>query len=644
MSLGQSPSIRRPFAYIRILVFCLALLPALVLAQAGEPVALAVLVDPDGTETIERISAPARAHEFIEVTNGFSAGYTRKVHWFRFTLGASAHDNAPIWLVAHPPYLDDLRLFVPDSSRPNGFEVRRAGDHLPFSAREIPYRGFVFTLRPNHEQSQTYYMRLETSSTSVLSLTRWSPKDFQDSATLEYGLFGLFYGVIVMIILINLWPSLWRTEALFRYYLIYLGTTVLNLLSTNGFVGQYLLPEMPLLENAWTSVSTLLLLASAARFYQLVLEVTDKNPALHIFYRFMWWFSLLCIPVALLGYYTEAVRIAMAFAVVLTLISLCRSLALVHTRRAGATFVALACASGLFGSLAGVLTLLGILPGNFWLRHGFQTGTLGTVLAFHLALSARFRIQEQEHRNALDRAARAEFRAEQAHSARTQQQQFMAMLSHELRTPLAMIQGAAHGLKLLDATANPETSKRHGRIQRGIDRITDMLNQLLTSDRVDDEGLVAQIEEADLTEACGQVVSGIESQQRVQFNADFAIRARVDIALFQIVVGNLLDNALKYSPAGSPVALSVVESENAVHVRVDDHGKGVPEELVQSLFLRYIRGSSQGDIPGTGLGLYIVRKIAHLHGGEVSLERNAHGGCCFRVTFPRQPVADSPNP
>ena len=140
------------------------------------------------------------------------------------------------------------------------------------------------------------------------------------------------------------------------------------------------------------------------------------------------------------------------------------------------------------------------------------------------------------------------------------------------------------------------------------------------------------------------MVSGLESQQRVQFNADFAIRARVDIALFQIVVGNLLDNALKYSPAGSPVALSVVESENAVHVRVNDHGKGIPEELVQNLFLRYIRGSSQGDIPGTGLGLYIVRKIARLHGGEVCLERNAQGSCCFRVTFPRQPVTDSPNP
>ncbi|PLX70227.1 MAG: hypothetical protein C0607_20135 [Azoarcus sp.] len=643
MSQGQLASFRLSFAFIRTLVFCLALLPALALAQAGEPVALAVLVDPDGTETIERISTPARAHEFVEVTNGFSAGYTRKVHWFRFTLGASTHDNAPILLVAHPPYLDDLRLFVPDSTRPNGFEVRRAGDHLPFSAREIPYRGFVFALRPDLEQSQTYYMRLETSSTSVLSLTRWTPKDFQDSATLEYGLFGLFYGVIVMIILINLWPSLWRTEAVFRYYLIYLGTTVLNVLSANGFVGQYLLPKMPLLADSWTSVTTMLVLASAARFYQLVLEVTDKNPALHIFYRFMSWFPLLGIPVALMGYYTEAVRIGMTLVVALTLISLYRSLSLVRSRRAGATFVALACASGLFGSLAGVLTLLGILPGNFWLLHGFQAGTLGTVLAFHLALSARFRTQEQEHRNALERAARAEISAEQAHSARTQQQQFMAMLSHELRTPLAMIQGAAHGLKLLDADAKPEATKRHGRIQRGIDRITDMLNQLLTSDRVDDEGLVAQIEETDLTEACRQVVNGLESQQRVQFNAGVGIRARVDIALFQIVVGNLLDNALKYSPAGSPVALSVVESENAVHVRVDDHGKGVPEELVKNLFLRYIRGSSLGDIPGTGLGLYIVRKIARLHGGEVCLDRNAHGGCCFTVTFPRQPVADSPN-
>jgi len=628
----------------RLLIVCLLLLPAFVLAKTGEPVAIAVLVDPGGKETIETVSAPSRAGEFVEVSGGFSGGYTRKVHWVRFTLDTATDADEPIWLEALPPYLDDLQLFIPDASSHNGFELRQAGDRLPFSAREIPYRGFVFAIRQAPGQPQTYYIRMETSSSSVLSLERWHAADFHHAAMREYGLLGLFYGVIVMIILVNIWPSLWRTEILFRYYLIYLAMTVLNVLGTNGFVGEFILPELPAYANLWTSVSNLLVLASAARFYQLVLEINETESVLYNAYRIMWWLPLLAVPAAILGYYTEVVRSILMLVVVLGVVSLIRSFTMVARRRSGATFIALACAAGLFGSLAGVLTLLGILPGNFWLLHGFQAGTLGTVVAFHLALSTRFRAQERKHRLTLARVIRAETIADQERSARTQQQQFMAMLSHELRTPLSMIQGAAHTLRIIDKDDTAEIAKRHGRIQRGINRITVMLDQLLTSDRVDDAGLVARIDEADLTEACRQIISGLESQQRVQFSGSVAIRARVDIALFQLVIGNLLDNALKYSPAGSPVTLSIVESESAVDVRVDDHGKGIPEELVQKLFLRYIRGEAQGDIPGTGLGLYIVRKITHLHGGEVSLERNAHGGCCFWVTFPRNPVPASPNP
>lgn len=102
---------------------------------------LAVLVDPDGNETIASIAVgdPAR---FIPLRGGsLTAGYRREVHWLRFALAAPFGDW---YLDILPPFLDDLLLYAPDPDQPGGFSERRAGrDLLPFSAREVPYHGFI---------------------------------------------------------------------------------------------------------------------------------------------------------------------------------------------------------------------------------------------------------------------------------------------------------------------------------------------------------------------------------------------------------------------------------------------------------------------------------------------------------------------
>ncbi len=152
-----------------ILLLCLWLCwpgPAL-LAVEGEPAVrdLAVLVDPDGNETIASIAVgdPAR---FIPLRGGsLTAGYRREVHWLRFALAAPVGDW---YLDILPPFLDDLRLYVPDPDQPGGFSERRAGYLLPFSAREVPYRGFIFPLRLPAGQGHLFYLRLATTSSSVL--------------------------------------------------------------------------------------------------------------------------------------------------------------------------------------------------------------------------------------------------------------------------------------------------------------------------------------------------------------------------------------------------------------------------------------------------------------------------------------------
>ena len=109
----------------------LALWPLAALAGPRAPQDLAVLVDPGGQETIATVSAAEASGRFTPLPDGLQAGYTRQVHWLRFTLPAA--DAGPWWLEVQPAYLDDLRLYEPAGA---GFRERRSGDRSPRATRE----------------------------------------------------------------------------------------------------------------------------------------------------------------------------------------------------------------------------------------------------------------------------------------------------------------------------------------------------------------------------------------------------------------------------------------------------------------------------------------------------------------------------
>ena len=167
VALGFTRLLAAVLACLRALLLLLAF--GLPFAAQAQPIAvqnLAVLVDADGSETIASVSAPEAAQRFTPLDGLLSAGYTRKVHWLRFSVQAPA--TGLWWLEVMPPFLDDLRLFTPDGA---GFAERRSGDRLPFASREEDYRGFIFKLALADSAPHTYYLRLQTTSTSLFAAT-----------------------------------------------------------------------------------------------------------------------------------------------------------------------------------------------------------------------------------------------------------------------------------------------------------------------------------------------------------------------------------------------------------------------------------------------------------------------------------------
>jgi two-component system, OmpR family, sensor histidine kinase QseC len=198
------------------------------------------------------------------------------------------------------------------------------------------------------------------------------------------------------------------------------------------------------------------------------------------------------------------------------------------------------------------------------------------------------------------------------------ERQFFADAAHELRTPLSVIGAQAHVL-----AHEPELSQRVAalrQIEGGIERGARVISRLLLLGKL--EGSATQITRAchDVTTIAATVVDALQvraitQDQTLRLMTDTTVECHCDAEAIAVVLENLIDNALRYSPAGAIVEVSVTKQEDTTLFRVSDNGPGIAPADRERVFARFERlGAS--DQTGSGLGLSIVQRIAELHGGN----------------------------
>jgi two-component system sensor histidine kinase KdpD len=117
---------------------------------------------------------------------------------------------------------------------------------------------------------------------------------------------------------------------------------------------------------------------------------------------------------------------------------------------------------------------------------------------------------------------------------------------------------------------------------------------------------------------------------------DPLLLVHVDGPLFERVLINLLENALKYAGSKAQIGITAQADEQQLRLEVWDNGPGIPTGQEQAIFDKFSRGHKESAIPGVGLGLAICRAIVEVHGGTISAHTRPEGGACFRVTLPRE--------
>ena len=223
-------------------------------------------------------------------------------------------------------------------------------------------------------------------------------------------------------------------------------------------------------------------------------------------------------------------------------------------------------------------------------------------------------------------------------------QDLVATVSHELRTPLAAIFGSAVTLNRDDLELQQDIRERLlNVIVDESARLTTIVNDLLLASQLDAGRLEVQIESCDARDTGrgrrrrrADPPPGRDPRRARAGRSTTSRRSSADEALLRQVLDNLLDNAVKYSPGGGDVRLSVESADDVVRFKVADEGLGIPAAEHGRIFEKFYRldPDMTGGIGGTGLGLYIARELVRRVGGRIWVKANEGGGSIFYVELP----------
>lgn len=218
---------------------------------------------------------------------------------------------------------------------------------------------------------------------------------------------------------------------------------------------------------------------------------------------------------------------------------------------------------------------------------------------------------------------------------------FLSMLGHDLQTPLSIIKGYANTLARSDGSWDQASLRKSLQVIEGeSDRLSNLTNKLLLASRIAAGMSALSKEPVQLPSLAGKVVRRLQvltssHSFQLEFEPDFP-PVTVDPALLEEVLTNLVENAIKYSPAGGKITVLGKSTEKDVSVTVADEGVGISEEDIKYIFKRFQRTdrSFVQRVKGVGLGLYICKSIIEAHGGNISVASEVGKGSKFSFTLP----------
>lgn len=613
------------------------------------------LKDPGGQLSMEQVQAsPA----FVPLPGELNLGFTPAAVWVRVAV-----QRAPLaprlWLLEITnPFHDDVRLY--EQAADGTFTERRAGDRLPRTQWEMDYRHVVFRLDLADAQPHTLWLRLQSVNSLSAQLLLWQPEAFHQAVRTETLVYGLFFGIYATILIFHMFFWRWTREPVGGWYAYYVASNGTTAFLSVGYFQQYshwpgqvtdLLIGILICGAIWSSTMFAVTQLELGRVMPRTLRaLTTTSAAL----------SALLIVLTLGVSYSVGVQLAQLASLGLGFGLIALPLWLWWRGHAPARFFALAFSIFIGGVVLRYLRTLGLLEPSLLTDYAYQIGSIVHMLIMSLAITGRYNTMKQEklaaqtllttsleskvkertallsqeigRRETLEDELRLALNVEQ--QARQDQREFMALVSHEFRTPLAIINASVHHVATSLTESQAKSLTRCGNIKESARRMSDLMDSYLTLDRMEGDRLTLQAQTCDLQALLNGIVQEWPAQQLVLTTLNLAPKVVCDPKLLQIALRNLIANAVRHAPEGTPVRLNVQGvADGGLRFDVQDNGSGIPADELPRVFQKYFRGRGALNQPGAGLGLHLVERIAQLHGGTVSVHSVPGQGSRFSLTI-----------
>lgn len=632
--------------------------------RLGPDLPIQVLADADGTLTIEEVAAlPDSAFSTQHTT--FNRGYTHTVYWIKAAAppvapASMAAPADPLWLEVLPTYLDLITVYQPDGS---GWRAQRSGDTVAMHER-VQVRQAVFPLRAG----APLVLRVQSLSSMQVYGTVWRSSELMAHLASSEWSSGMHLGISLVLALLIAGAALVLRMRSVTALAVLSVVLLLQTAVSRGYPQLWLPPSLARWNDVGSSIGTLVL---PATFAWQARELLTRGTAWRRIDRALLALSiasLLALASIPLGRFTQWAPLGVSapwltslLAVAVTWTNLRRqgpslvgvlmtvpfsmhALMGFHIAAAYTGLVTLPAEAGLYWQLEALLLniLVAVAIGASLMRRfqdsrARQAQLVRSLEKSELELEERVRQRTDEllqTRNALQAALHSE------RDLRLEQSQFFNMINHEFRTPLAVVDSAATEQQTFPSADLGTQMERAAQIRRACRRLTALVDNCLVSDRLDASAFKPQLDWVPIHELLQDASQLVEWSRRHHLRLDIAqapAEWECDPTLLRIALSNLVDNAVKYAKEGEITVAARLDAQGRLQLSVSDEGPGLPPEAAERIFERYERGERSDQTRGFGLGLWVTRRIARLHGGDVQVSASAQGGTCFTLTLPVQP-------
>ncbi len=601
---------------------------------------LQMIKDRENRLSIEDVSLGDAADSFVPSHKvRQESGFFYTSNWLKFDVENRTEQQE--WMLEFAfPIIYELEIFQETNGELT--ELYHTGAYFPFDNRPTNHRHFIFELAIEPNTTKTFYVKAVGGGDLHPPINIWKPTSFLEKNQQELLLLGLFYGIVLVMIIYNLFLYFSLKMRSYLYYVCVIFLTLMGKLSINGIGYQFFWPDQPefniISTTFWVSTACIMIVVFTRSFLDLdrYIPFVKQSAYILIFYQ------IVVIATLYISHYTALSL--MVFGAFITFVSVLAS-AFISLRRGArqARFFIAGWLIFLTGVFITILERTVVLPFTMITEYAGQATLTIEVVLLSFALADKINIMRKEKALAEQQISESQHLAMvNLKKSDRLKDEFLAVTSHELRTPLFGMMGIAESIRDgVYGKVAPELRNQLSMIISSGQRLTKLVNDILDLSVLHHDQIKLDRKKIQLQ---GIIDNVVHMSQALVKHQSIRLTKNLDATLphiygdpsrIQQILYNLIDNAVKYTKEGTVNITAEAQNEKVI-IEVIDTGVGIAEEQLEHIFQPFHQATSgvSRKVSGLGIGLDITKRLVELHDGTIDVQSEVNKGTRFRIMLP----------